>query len=166
MNVNKAIIVGRVTADPQVRTTPSGNPVATFSIATNRIWKDQGGQKKEEVEFHNIVVWGRQAEVAKQYLVKGALAMIEGRIKTRSWQDQQGQTRRTTEIIAERLQLGPRAQGSAPASSAASYSNPNNGAEDNNSNSFDEDNNSSNKNMPTIELDDASDSIKDEDLPF
>ncbi|PIR04621.1 MAG: single-stranded DNA-binding protein [Candidatus Liptonbacteria bacterium CG11_big_fil_rev_8_21_14_0_20_35_14] len=170
MNLNKAIIIGRVTADPQVRSTPSGNPVATFSIATNRFWRDQNNQKKEEVEFHNIVVWGRQAEVAKQYLVKGSLVMIEGRIKTRSWQDAQGQTRRTTEIIAERLQLGPRPQGAgAPLSSTANnYSNSNSSASDESiDNPFNEEANMpSSKNIPTIELDDVSDSIKDEDLPF
>lgn len=113
MNVNKAIIVGRVTADPQLRTIPSGQSVATFSVATNRTWTGKTGNKEEEVEFHNIVVWARQAEVASQFLTKGQLVFVEGRIRTRAWQDKQGQTRRTTEIVCERFQLGPRPMGQA-----------------------------------------------------
>jgi single-strand DNA-binding protein len=111
MNVNKAIIVGRVTADPQLRTTPSGQPVTSFSVATNRQWKDKNGAKQEDVEFHNVVAWGKTAEIASQYLKKGAMVFVEGRLKTRSWADKQNQTHRTTEIICERLQLGPRAAG-------------------------------------------------------
>lgn len=108
MNLNKVIIIGRLTADPQLRTTPTGASVASFSIATSRVWTDKGGTKQEEVEYHNIVTWGRQAEIASQFLMKGGLVMIEGRLRTRSWQDKQGQQRKTTEIICERLQLGPR----------------------------------------------------------
>ncbi len=111
MNLNKAFIIGRLTADPQLRTTPAGQSVATFSVATSRTWTDKAGARQEEVEYHNVVVWARQAEIASQFLVKGSLVMIEGRIQTRSWQDKQGQTRKTTEIISERLQLGPRPQG-------------------------------------------------------
>ncbi len=111
MNLNKVFIIGRLTADPQLRSTPSGQSVATFSLATNRMWMGKDGQKKEETQFHNIVVWGRQAEVANQFLKKGSMALVEGRLQTRSWQDNQGQARRTTEIVSERLQLGPRAQG-------------------------------------------------------
>ncbi len=112
MNVNKVIIVGRVTADPQLRQTQGGNPVASFSIATNRVWTNKAGAKQEEVEFHNIVAWGRTAEVASQYLTKGALVFVEGRLQTRSWTDKQNQQRKTTEIICERLQLGPKPLGS------------------------------------------------------
>lgn len=111
MNFNKVFILGRLTADPQLKTIPSGQSVATFSIATNRVWTDKTGKKQEEVEYHNIVVWGRQAEVANQFLAKGSVAFIEGRLRTRSWQDKDNQTRKTTEIISERLQLGPRAGG-------------------------------------------------------
>lgn len=111
MNLNKVFIVGRVTADPQLRTTPGGQPVSSFGVATNRVWTGKTGAKQEEVEFHNVVVWGRSAEIATQFLSKGSLVMIEGRLQTRSWQDKQGQSRRTTEIICERLQLGPRPQG-------------------------------------------------------
>ena len=111
MDLNKVIIVGRVTADPQLRTTPGGQAVTTIGVATNRNWTDKNGQKQEEAEFHNVVLWGRQAEVASQFLVKGATVLIEGRLRTRSWTDKQGQQRRTTEIMAERMQLGPRPYG-------------------------------------------------------
>ena len=100
-----------MTADPVLKTTPQGQSVATFSIATNSSWMDKSGARKEEVEYHNIVVWGRQAETSSQYLAKGAIALVEGRLKTRSWQNQQGQTVKTTEIIADRVQFGPRVGG-------------------------------------------------------
>src|SRR3989344_4951640 len=108
MNLNKVLIVGRVTADPQVRQTTSGASVSSFSVATNRVWTDKAGAKQEETEFHNVVTWGRQAEIAGQFLTKGSLVLIEGRLQTRSWQDKQGGQRKTTEIICDRLQLGPR----------------------------------------------------------
>jgi single-strand DNA-binding protein len=108
MDLNKVILVGRVTADPQLRTTPGGQAVTTIGVATNRTWTDKAGQKQEQPEFHNVVIWGRQAEVAGQYLTKGAMVLIEGRIQTRGWTDKQGQQRKTTEIMCERLQLGPR----------------------------------------------------------
>lgn len=111
MDFNKAIIVGRVTADPQLRTTPGGQSVVTIGVATNRTWTDKAGARQEETEFHNVVIWGRQAEIAGQYLTKGATVLIEGRIQTRSWTDKQGQQRKTTEIMCERLQLGPRPGG-------------------------------------------------------
>ncbi len=111
MDLNKVIIVGRVTADPQLRTTPGGQSVTTLGVATNRVWTDKNGQKQEETEFHNAVLWGRQAEIASQFLVKGATVLIEGRLRTRSWTDKQGGQRRTTEIMAERMQLGPRPYG-------------------------------------------------------
>lgn len=111
MNLNKVFVLGRVTANPELRKTPGGQSVTSFSVATNRVWNDKNGAKQEEVEFHNVVVWGRQAEVATQFLTKGSLVLIEGRLKTRSWQDKQGQTRKTTDIISERIQLGPRPQG-------------------------------------------------------
>lgn len=111
--------MGRVTQDPQLRTTPSGNPVCNFSVATNRFWVDQSTrERKEKTEFHNIVAWSRLAEIANQYLTKGTLVMVEGRIETRSWDDQSGNRRYRTEIIAENMQLGPR-----PAS-ASSYDRP------------------------------------------
>jgi len=108
MDLNKVFILGRLTADPSLRTTSSGTPVGSFSVATNRVWNDKNGMKQEEAEYHNVVVWGRQAEIANQFLKKGGLVLIEGRLRTRTWQDKQGQNRRTTEIICERLQLGPK----------------------------------------------------------
>lgn len=116
MNLNRVILIGRLTGDPQLRTTPSGAPVATISLATNRVWTSKAGEKQQDVQFHNVVIWGRQAEVVNQFLKKGSLAMVEGRLQTRTWQDNQGQNRRTTEIVCERIQFGPRSGGSpAPA---------------------------------------------------
>ncbi len=109
MNLNKVILIGNLTADPELRNTPSGQPVCNFRMATNRIWNDkQSGQQQKETEYHTIVAWGRLAEIASRYLNKGALAMIEGRLRTRSWQDPSGNKKFRTEIVAERLQLGPR----------------------------------------------------------
>lgn len=108
MNLNKVFILGNLTRDPELRQTPSGQNVATFGVATNRIWGSPTG-KQTQTEFHNIVVWGRLAEIAHQYLAKGRLVLVEGRLNTRTWQDQQtGQKRNRTEIVAETLQLGPR----------------------------------------------------------
>lgn len=115
MNLNKVFLLGRLTADPQLRTTASGQQVATFSIATNRVWNDRVTGKKEDVQFHNIVVWARQAEIAARFLQKGGLVLIEGRIQTRGWIDAQGGKRKTTEIVAENIQLGPRPFGAKPA---------------------------------------------------
>lgn len=122
MNLNKAIIIGNVTQDPEVRSTPSGQQVANFSVATNRIWNDRNtNERQQKTEFHNVVAWGRLAEIAGQYLTKGALVMIEGRIETRSWEDQNsGQRRYRTEIIADNMQLGPRRSGSSNTDSAPS----------------------------------------------
>lgn len=111
MNLNKVFVLGRLTADPQLRTTTGGQSVTSFSVATNRVWTDKSGTKQEQVEYHNVVVWGRQAEIATQFLTKGSVVLIEGRLQTRSWTDKQGQLRKTTEIISERMQLGPRPSG-------------------------------------------------------
>ncbi len=111
MNLNKVFVLGNLAKDPELRTIPSGQQVATFSVATNRIWYNQAKEKNQEVEFHNIVAWGRLAEIAGQYLKKGGLVLIEGRIKTRSWQAQDGTKKYRTEIIAENMQMGPRPQG-------------------------------------------------------
>jgi single-strand DNA-binding protein len=112
MYLNKVFIIGRLTADPVLKTTPSGQSVCTFSIATNRVWNDRNsGQKQNETQYHNIVLWRRLAEISSQYLNKGSLVLIEGRLQTRSWQDQSGKNNYRTEIIAERMQLGPRLGG-------------------------------------------------------
>lgn len=108
MNVNKAFVLGRVTRDPESRTLPSGQPVVNMSVATNRVYNDQAGNKQEQVEFHNIVVFGKLAEICQKYLKKGQLVFFEGRIQTRSWEGQDGQKRYRTEIVAENMQMGPR----------------------------------------------------------
>lgn len=108
MNLNKAFVLGNLTADPIVRALPSGQSVANFGLATNRIFYDRDRQKQQRTEFHNIVAFGRSAEIAQQYLRKGSMVLIEGRIQTRNWQDSSGNKRYRTEIITERLQLGPR----------------------------------------------------------
>ena len=109
MNLNKAFLIGRLTADPEMRSTPSGQAVCNIRIATNRVWNDKSsGQKQEKVEYHSIVLWQRLAEIASQFLTKGSLVLIEGRIETRSWDDASGNKRYRTEIIAENIQLGPR----------------------------------------------------------
>src|SRR3954465_15655317 len=108
MFFNKAIIIGNVTRDPELKALPSGAKVCSFSIATNRVWKDQSGAKKEQSDFHNIVVFGRQAETVAQYVKKGSMLLVEGRIQTRSWDGADGQKRYRTEIVADRVQFGPR----------------------------------------------------------
>ncbi len=111
MNLNKVFIIGRLTQHPEMRTTPSGQSVTTLKMATNRVWNDKSGQKQEAVEYHTVIAWARLGEIASQYLKKGGLVLIEGRLQTRSWTDQSNNKRYTTEIIAESLQLGPRTMG-------------------------------------------------------
>ncbi len=122
MNLNRVIVAGRLTADPQLRSTTTGQSVGTFGVATSRTWTDKNNQKQEQTEFHNIVVWGRQAELCAQYLKKGALVLIEGRLQTRAWEDQQGGKRKNTEIVAEAVQFGPRQDGGG--NGGGSYSKP------------------------------------------
>ena len=111
MNLNKVFLVGRLTKDPEMRTTTTGQPVCNFGLATNRVYTDSSGQKQEKTDFHNIVLWRRLAEIVSQYSTKGSLILIEGRIENRSWQDSSGNKRYRTEIIGESIQLGPRAAG-------------------------------------------------------
>ena len=112
MNLNKVFLIGRLVSDPEIRTTTTGQQVCSFRLATNRVWTDKTtSQKQEKAEYHNIVLWRRLAEIASQFLTKGSLTLIEGRIQTRSWQDSSGNQRYRTEIIGERLQLGPRSAG-------------------------------------------------------
>lgn len=120
MYLNKALIIGNLTRDPEVKALPAGIQVATFSVATNRVWKDKAGAKQESTDYHNIVVFGRQAETAGQYLKKGSSVLVEGRMQTRSWDDKStGEKKYRTEIVADRVQFGPRPSG-APASGYAS----------------------------------------------
>jgi single-strand DNA-binding protein len=111
--VNKVILVGNLGRDPEVRSTPSGQPNAKFTLATNRRWRDKNGQRQEQTEWHNIVVWGKQAEIAGQYLTKGKQIYLEGRIQTSSWEDKQtGEKKYRTEIICDNFQmLGQRGGG-------------------------------------------------------
>jgi len=111
MYLNKAMVYGNLTRDPEMRSLPSGQTVTNFSLATNRTWKDQNGAKQESTDYHNIVVFGRQAETANQYLKKGNSAFVEGRMQTRSW-EQDGQKRYRTEIVADNVQFGPKGSGS------------------------------------------------------
>src|SRR3990172_42138 len=111
MYLNRAIIIGNLTRDPELRSLPSGVQVASFGVATNRVWKDKDGSKKEDVQFHNIVVFGRQAETTAQYLRKGSSVLVEGRIQTRSWDAPDGVKKYRTEIVADRIQFGPKREG-------------------------------------------------------
>lgn len=117
MYLNKAIIIGNLTRDPELRALPSGVKVCTFGVATNRVWKDKNGIRLEDTQYHNMVVFGIQAENVAQYLKKGSTVLAEGRMQTRSWDTPDGQKKYRTEIIAERVQFGPRRQGGAPAPS-------------------------------------------------
>ena len=116
MYLNKAIVIGNLTRDPELRSLPSGIKVCTFSLATNRVWKDKNGPKQEAVDYHNVVVFGRQAETVAQYMKKGNSILVEGRMQTRSWDDKNsGEKKYRTEIVADRTQFGPR--GGAPSAS-------------------------------------------------
>lgn len=159
MNVNKVILVGRLTRDPEIRTTPTGQSVATISMATNSFWTDKSGQKQDKTEFHNVVLWGRQAEIASQYLTKGQECFIEGRLQTRVYTGKDGIERRTTEVIGETMQLGSRAQGSGGSASSA----PRPAATAPQSKSQ---NQPIEEEIPTINLDDESEEIRIEDVPF
>lgn len=118
MYINKVMIYGNLTRDPELRALPSGGNVASFGVATNRVFKKADGSKQEATEFHNVVVFGRQAETCAQYLKKGSPAYVEGRLQTRSWESPEKGKQYKTEIVAERVQFGPRsgAGGGAPRS--------------------------------------------------
>ena len=111
MNLNKVFLIGRLTQDPEIKSLPSGKNICQISLATDRFYVDKEGNKKQETEFHNVVLFGRLSEIASQYLKKGSLVFIEGRIRTRNWKDSAGNKKSKTEIIGEKIQLGPRAQG-------------------------------------------------------
>lgn len=124
MDLNKATIIGRLTRDPEVRTTPQGATVCSFGVATNFIWSDQQGQKQEKVEFHNIVAWRKLAEICGQYLRKGSKIYIEGRLQTREWDGQDGNKRQRTEIVAENMiMLDSKGSTSSAGSTQASQNN-------------------------------------------
>lgn len=161
MNLNKVMLVGRLTRDPEIRNTPSGQSIATISLATNRFWKDKNGQKQDKTEFHNIVLWGRLAEIAGQYLTKGQEAFIEGRMETRKYTGKDGIERRITEVVAENMQLGSRAAGAAgaPNSFTKPVGTQQQSTQNTNTSNIEEE-------IPTINLDEESDEIRLEDVPF
>ena len=146
MDLNRATIIGRLTRDPEVKTTPSGQTVANLSAATNRVWTDKSGVKQEKVEFHNIVIWGKLAEIAGQYLSKGRQVYLEGRLETRDWTGQDGVKKYRTEIVADNMfMLGGNNSGAGKGS-------------------FGNDTSVSNDNTDQSSSD--SDEIKVEDIPF
>lgn len=155
MNVNKVILVGRLTRDPEVRTTPSGQNVATLGMATNNFWTDKSGQRQERTEYHTVILWGRQAEIAGQYLTKGQEVFVEGRLQTREYTAKDGSQRRVTEVVGETMQLGSRPQGTSTGNvprSPSTASVPVQPA-------------MPEEEIPTINLDDEKE-IKIEDVPF
>jgi single-strand DNA-binding protein len=160
MNVNKVILVGRLTRDPEIRNTSGGQSVATLSLATNRFWKDKSGQRQDKTEYHNIILWGRLAEIAGQYLTKGQEAFIEGRMETRKYTAKDGTEKRVTEVIAENMQLGSRAQGSSTA--PGSFNKPASVAKSPVASHAKE----TEEEIPTINLDEEQDEIRLEDVPF
>ncbi len=109
MYLNKAILIGNLTRDPELRSLPSGVKVCSFSLATNRVWKDKNGVRQESADYHNVVVFGRQAETVAQYMKKGSSILVEGRMQTRSWEDKtSGEKKYRTEVVADRTQFGPK----------------------------------------------------------
>ncbi len=148
MNLNKAMIIGNVARDPELRNTTSGQAVASFSVATNLSWTDQSGQKQDKVEFHNIVAWRKLAEICSQYLKKGSKVYVEGRLQTSDWEGQDGNKRYKTEIVMENMiMLDSKGQASGQVGS---------------------DKNNNSNNIPVIQQEEAvkDEEIKVEDIPF
>lgn len=152
MNLNRAQIIGNLTRDPESRSTPNGQTVCSFSIATTHAYKDASGQKVEKPEYHSIVAWGKLAEICTQYLGKGRKVYAEGRLQTREWTSQDGQKRTRTEIVAENVILLDRAPGGGGAAGGGSH--PMGGG----SNSMEE--------PVAIPIQNLDDEIKIEDIPF
>ncbi|MEK7635133.1 MAG: single-stranded DNA-binding protein [Patescibacteria group bacterium] len=150
MYINKAILYGNLTREPELKSLPSGSQVCEFGIATNRVWKDKNGAKQESADFHNIVVFGKQAELIKQYLHKGSGVFLEGRIQTRSWDAQDGTKKYRTEIVVDKFQFGPKGG----SSTGGSY--------ENNQSSSKTD--SKKEEAPVIEY--PEEEISSEDIPF
>lgn len=149
MYLNKAFIIGNLTRDPELKAIPSGIKVCSFSVATNRVWKDKNGARQEAADYHNVVVFGRQAETVAQYMKKGSQVMVEGRMQTRSWDDAATNTKKyRTEVIADRVQFGSTGSPSSSSSSAPKSAQP---QEDSNE-------------MDTIEY--PEEQINAEDIPF
>jgi single-strand DNA-binding protein len=159
MNFNRAIIIGNLTRDPELKSLPSGIKVCSFSVATNRVWKDQDGQKKEAADYHNVVVFGRQAETVAQYMKKGSNILVEGRMQTRSWDDKNsGEKKYRTEIVADKTQFGPKLGGS------SNFNNSNSGSNSNSANKNESQNQGQEDNSGSIDY--PEDDINPEDIPF
>ncbi len=127
-SINKVILMGNLTRDPELRYTPGGAAVANLGLATNRVYKDKNGEKKEEATFVRVVVWGRQAEVCGQYLTKGSGLFVEGRLQSRSWETEDKQKRNTLEVVASNIQfVGGKKEGSGPKAGAMAESSPEGG---------------------------------------
>ena len=138
MNINKAIIIGRITQKLELKITPSGKNVCSFSVATNQVWKDQEGNKNEKADFHNVVAWGKQAETIAQYFIKGQEIYVEGRMETRSWEDEgSGKKMYRTEVVLEKFDFGAKPQGA-----------------------------ENNTPKPTVEVSEPADEIGPNDIPF
>ena len=154
MSVNKAILVGRLGRDPETRYTSGGQAVCNFSVATDETYKDRNGERQKRTEWHKIVVWGKQAEIAQQYLRKGSLIFVEGRIQTRQWDDKEGQKRTSTEIVATNFRmLGGRGDGAAAGAGAGAAASGGGSHMD------------SDMHVPAAEEMPASE-VSDEDIPF
>jgi single-strand DNA-binding protein len=151
MDLNKAMIIGNITRDPETRSTANGQPVTSFSVATNLTWTDQSGQKQQKAEFHNIVAWRKLAEICGQYLKKGSKVYIEGRLQTSDWTGQDGNKRYKTEIVADNMiMLDSKGGGGAPT----------------NNNSYSQNNNDSEPVIQQEEENNDDEEIKVENIPF
>ncbi len=157
MNVNKVMLVGRLTRDPEVRTTGGGQSVTSISLATGRTYTDKAGQRQESTEYHSIVLWGKLAEIAGQYLVKGQECYIEGRLQTRSYTAKDGSERKVTEIVGESMQMGNKPGGQ----TAGNYQSKSTTASGVGARPVEKE-----EEIPTINLDDELDEIRLEDVPF
>jgi single-strand DNA-binding protein len=155
MYLNKAIIIGNLTRDPETKALPSGIKVTTLGVATNRVWKDKSGARQESTDYHNVVVFGRQAETVSQYLKKGSSLLVEGRLQTRAWDGSDGQKRYRTEIVADRIQFGQRSGGQ------SNNQNSNSGSQ---SKAESQDDNS--KDIPSDTIEYPQDEINPDDIPF
>lgn len=153
MYLNKTYLLGNLIKDPEMKAMPNGGKVTTFSLATNRVYKDANGNRQEDTQFHNIVVFGRQAETSAEYLKKGQQVLIEGRIQTRSWDDAQGVKKYRTEIVADAVQFGAKGQGGSSSGAPATKDSNDNSAIPQGSGS----------NLDSIDYGDV---IDTEDIPF
>jgi single-strand DNA-binding protein len=163
MYINKAIIYGNLTRDPEIKSLPSGSSVCEFGVATNRVWKDKNGAKQESVDYHNVVVFGKQAEIVKQYLRKGSAIFLEGRIQNRSWDAPDGTKRYKSEIVVDKFQFGPKAGGATGSSYENNQSSGYSKTSDSAKSSSDK---SANKEADAPAIEYPEEEINSEDIPF